>query len=264
LPIIAMTANAMKSDVEACLAVGMNDFVSKPIERAALVQSLRRRLPARIASASPESVAGTPLSKRGRQLDQQPARPAQEPVLAGIDVVGTVGRLGIPFEKLRPVILRFGASQRKTLEELRNAVAQKDAAGARRHAHALAGAAMNLGADELGTAAKNLEMSAAQGNSDLAGLFHRVDERAALVFGSIDSLATSSSRSDRLATEASLPADPLVVRAQLEQLRSALADSDLSGSSQILEGVLRFNLPEDCRKQMALVRESMDAYEYDK
>src|SRR5262249_52107969 len=97
LPIIAMTANAMKSDVEACLAVGMNDFVSKPIERAALVQSLRRRLPARIASASPESVAGTPLSKRVRQLDQQPARPAQEPVLAGIDVVGTVRRLGIPF-----------------------------------------------------------------------------------------------------------------------------------------------------------------------
>ena len=184
--------------------------------------------------------------------------------MAGIDVAGAVRRLGIPFEKLRPVILRFGASQRKTLEELRSAVAQKDAASARRHAHALAGAAVNLGADELGTAAKNLEMSAAQGNSELADLFHRVDECAAVVFGSIDSLETGSPHSDRPTTGASPPADPAAVRAQLERLRSALADSDLTGSSQILDGVLRLNLPDEYSKQIALVRESMDGYEYDK
>jgi CheY-like chemotaxis protein len=42
LPIIAMSAKTTKTDVQACLAAGMNDFLSKPIERPALVQSLRR------------------------------------------------------------------------------------------------------------------------------------------------------------------------------------------------------------------------------
>ena len=46
LPIVAMTANAFHSDRNLCLAAGMNDFVSKPIELDALVAAIRRVLPA--------------------------------------------------------------------------------------------------------------------------------------------------------------------------------------------------------------------------
>ena len=47
--IVAMTANAMQGDREACLAAGMDDYVTKPIRVDALVEALNR-VPARKGS----------------------------------------------------------------------------------------------------------------------------------------------------------------------------------------------------------------------
>ncbi len=53
VPIIAMTAHAMTSDRDRCLAAGMNDYVSKPISRAALTEKIAARLGTQPAPRDP-------------------------------------------------------------------------------------------------------------------------------------------------------------------------------------------------------------------
>ena len=71
-----MTANAMKADLDACLAAGMNDHVTKPIDRKALVATLRRWLPAQPASPAAASARADrrPNRPRSSRVDRESRR----------------------------------------------------------------------------------------------------------------------------------------------------------------------------------------------
>ena len=269
LPIIAMTANAMKSDMDACLDAGMNDFVPKPIEHVVLVQSLRRWLPARAKGKTViKNLPSSQQDSEAKNAESHANASSDIPVLPGIDLAGAIRRLGLPFEKLRPVLFRFADGQRETLERLRSSVAENKASDTRHHAHALAGAAGNLGADLLREAARSLELAAAEGKPDLEILFRAVRDRANTVFRSIDAIRSESSSTSSLRfssnKEVTLPAfDTKRAKDKLERLRSSLADGDLSGSVEFLKEFSGQNLPADFRNQVTHLTELIDSYEYD-
>jgi CheY-like chemotaxis protein len=53
VPIVAMTANVFREDVERCLAAGMQAHVSKPLDMQGIMEALRRHLPAKPGAPPP-------------------------------------------------------------------------------------------------------------------------------------------------------------------------------------------------------------------
>ena len=165
LPIIAMTANVMASDREACLAAGMNEHVGKPFDLNQLVQLLLQHAPARTSNvdATQPSSAWTPPPPPPpppppRAIERSHGRGvAQAALAAGVEIDAALNRLG----GNRPVYVRMLG---RFVADLASMPAQLQAqleAGKTQEAvalmHTLKGLAGTLGATELAAAAADAE-----------------------------------------------------------------------------------------------------------
>jgi two-component system sensor histidine kinase/response regulator len=149
VPIIAMTANAMDRDRDACLAAGMNDHLAKPIDPEKLYATLLRWIPPRVAAAA--ATATAPCSA--------PVAAGESLTIPGIDAATALKRTGGNRKRYESLLSRFATSQAGAARDIRDSLAVNDTPTAERIAHSLKGAAGNLGAASLAEAAARAEVA---------------------------------------------------------------------------------------------------------
>lgn len=173
VPIIALTAHALKGVKEELLAAGMDDYVSKPVDRDELLGCLARWTGGKL-----------PVQRRGPVADRTGDAVLNETQLTSLETM--IGR-----EMAGQLAERYIEDTRPRIERLVSAIARRDLGEVKREAHNLKGTSGNFGVVGLVEAGQNLMHWSEGGGAEalpidepaLRSLFADVQEELAARYG---------------------------------------------------------------------------------
>jgi len=149
IPIVAMTAHALKGDREKCLQAGMDEYVSKPLKPRELQAILERFLPREEQPMAAAEPVAAPAASSDRKIP-----PALDPAVLGM--LREWRRPG-GADPVADLALAFVQDATDRFAKLRQALAAGDETTARKAAHSLKGMSGAIGANHLSSLSSELE-----------------------------------------------------------------------------------------------------------
>jgi two-component system, sensor histidine kinase and response regulator len=238
LPIVAMTADAMTGVRDRVIGIGMNDYVTKPIDPHSLWEALIKWIKPR-ERVLPENYNAS--------CDSEPDDEDHIiiPEIKGIDRKDGLKRVGCNKRLYRELIVKFASDFALTGVEIGKSLQDCDLKTADRLAHTVKGASGNIGAKELQRASQKLE----------AAIIEKRDEKTALknfedvLQNLIEAISLSGLKSDEKASKSETGTAGMIpdekLRQYLSEFKIAIAKHDPKKCKEVISEIQKYSLKQD-------------------
>jgi CheY-like chemotaxis protein len=245
LPILAMTAHALVEERERCIAAGMNDHVTKPIDPDALFAALMRWTKHRAQASPPVSQTDVPSEMIF-------------PEVVGIDTAAGLKRVAGNRQLYRSLLDQFVDKQADVSARIADALERNDRALAQRLAHTVKGVAGNIGMIHTQEAAGKLEKALRDNDPAIQTILSEFESAVASQIGAIRRALSETIPHVGSASKF----DPSKAAAAIARLDTLLAAND-GDAGEAVQVVFQLLAGQADAQMIAALRASIDDFDFD-